>query len=325
METKRPTIPEAEELLDRYFPVLDHGFVALKDYMGGDGANEEAARTSYRAKPRKKSDTEGLLRYMRRNRHTSPFEMTEIKLHCGMPLFVARQWVRHRTASLNEMSGRYSIMPMVFYTPEPQHILRQSKTNKQGRDGGLKTEEINDWTKGLWSNRKDTQNLYEWATANDFAKELARIDLPLSTYTHWFWKIDLHNLLHFLGLRCEEHAQWEMRQYANVIAGMTKRLAPISFQAWLDYQFDAVTFSRMEMEIIRQGFEVTKLGVRSPVVYGTDRPAEEWSLKELERILGTQREVEEFLGKLRESSRTDFILNMSKALEPEHFEQMWRT
>jgi thymidylate synthase (FAD) len=209
--TKRPTVQAAEELLGLYFPVLDHGFVSLVDYMGGDGAIEQAARVAYGQGTRQTTQTRGLIRYLYRHAHTSPLEMTEVKLHCAMPIFVARQWIRHRTANVNEMSGRYSLMPMQFYTPPSAQLRPQSKTNKQGREAEAVDEGLRDIAFQKWKEqRQDAVANYEWLTQNDFARELARIDLPLSTYTQWYWKIDLHNLLHFLTLRVDAHAQWEI-------------------------------------------------------------------------------------------------------------------
>jgi thymidylate synthase (FAD) len=256
METQRLTTPAAEEILNLYFPVLDHGFVALVDYMGGDLAIEQAARVSYGGnavaeKDRKESETRNLLRYMMRHRHTSVNEMVELKFHCSMPIFIARQWIRHRTANVNEMSGRYSLMPMLFYTPPEDQLRAQSKTNKQGRDAVLDVDDKKYAYHGWRDGRENTVEHYEWMCNNDFARELARIDLPLSTYTQWYWKIDLHNLLHFLTLRVDGHAQWEIQQYGKIMAGMLKRVAPLAYEAWIDYEVRGARLSRMEMEILR--------------------------------------------------------------------------
>src|SRR5689334_5700180 len=201
-DTKRPTSPAAEEILGLYFPVLDHGFVSLVDYMGTDECIERAARVSYGYGTRKKSQTRGLLRYLRRHKHTTPSEMVELKFHCSMPMFVARQWIRHRTANVNEYSGRYSLMPMLFYTPPAEQLQKQSKKNNQGRSGQAVDQELYaEAMEHLTRVRDASRAAYEWMTGEDIARELARIDLPLSTYTQWYWKIDLHNLLHFLTLR----------------------------------------------------------------------------------------------------------------------------
>ena len=225
-ETRRPTSPLAEEILGLYFPVLDHGFVSLVDYMGTDECIERAARVSYGYGTRQTSQTRGLLRYLRRHMHTTPSEMIEFKFHCSMPMFIARQWIRHRSANVNEYSGRYSLMPMLFYTPSEEQLQTQSKKNNQGRSGTVVeaakyTEAVRRWNEI----REKSREAYEWMTLEDMARELARIDLPLSTYTQWYWKIDLHNLLHFLKLRVDHHAQWEIQEYGRVMAGMLKRVA----------------------------------------------------------------------------------------------------
>ena len=235
--TRRPTVPAAEEILGGYFPVLDHGFVALVDYMGTDDSVERAARVSYGYGTRKVSATRGLIRYLRRHLHTTPSEMVEFKFHCAMPMFVARQWIRHRTASVNEYSGRYSLMPLLFHTPEKGQFAFQSATSNQGRAPGsvgtkLYREAIRRWEEVRARAAAD----YGWLVGENVARELARIDLPLSTYTQWYWKIDLHNLLHFLTLRVDDHAQWEIQEYGRVMAAMVKRVAPLSYEAWVDYQ-----------------------------------------------------------------------------------------
>ena len=250
METKRPTIPAAEEILGGYFPVLDHGFVSLVDYMGSDEDVERAARVSYGYGTRKVSQTRGLIRYLRRHRHTTPSEMVEFKFHCAMPMFVARQWVRHRTASLNEASGRYSLMPLLFYTPRQEQFQLQSRSNNQGREGGASPEVYLEAVERWERLRKDSGDSYAWLLEEDVARELARIDLPLSTYTQWYWKIDLHNLLHFLSLRVDPRAQWEIQQFARVMAGMVKRVAPLSYEAWVDYDLEGRPLTRAERDVL---------------------------------------------------------------------------
>lgn len=252
-QTQRPTTSAAEELLGLYFPVLDHGFVSLVDYMGGDEDVARAARVSYGQGAAKRSATRGLLRYMYRHRHTSPFEMVELKFHCRMPIFVARQWIRHRTASVNEVSGRYSVLPAVFYMPPDSELRAQSNTNKQGRgEGTLEVTLRNEACAGWDHSRKVAADHYHWLVEHDFARELARIDLPLSTYTEWYWKIDVHNLLHFLTLRIDPHAQWEIRQYAEVMVGMIKRVVPLTYEAWVDYDLCGARLSRAELELLRR-------------------------------------------------------------------------
>ncbi|MGC4065594.1 MAG: FAD-dependent thymidylate synthase [Polyangiaceae bacterium] len=199
--TSRPSSEAAEEILGRYFPVLDHGFVSLVDYMGTDSCIERAARVSYGYGTRATNQTRGLLRYLRRHLHTTPSEMVELKFHCCMPMFVARQWIRHRTANVNEYSGRYSLMPMLFYTPAFEQLQKQSRSNNQGRSGEVLAESTYAEAVARWNaGREAARANYEWLTEHEIARELARIDLPLSCYTQWYWKIDLHNLLHFLKI-----------------------------------------------------------------------------------------------------------------------------
>ena len=252
--TNRLTVPAAEQILGLYFPVLDHGFVSLVDYMGGDQAIEQAARVAYGQGTRPVNETRGLLRYLHRHRHTSPNEMVELKFHCSMPIFVARQWIRHRTANVNEMSGRYSIMPMLFYTPPDEQLRPQGQANKQGRDDLLTFDARTKMYAGeRWKEQRRTAvENYEWLNEHSFARELARIDLPLSTYTQWYWKIDLHNLLHFLTLRVDSHAQWEIQQFGKIMAGMLKRVAPLSYEAWIDYEVCGARLSRIELNQLRK-------------------------------------------------------------------------
>jgi len=250
--SRRPVSPLAEEILGLYFPVLDHGFVSLVDYMGTDECIERAARVSYGYGTRKKSQTRGLVRYLRRHHHTTPSEMVELKFHCCMPLFIARQWIRHRTANVNEYSGRYSLIPMLFYTPSPEQLQTQSRKNNQGRSGQTGTDAQYQGAVERWTRiREAGRETYEWLTGEDIAREIARIDLPLSTYTQWYWKIDLHNLLHFLTLRVDTHAQWEIQEFGRVMAGMLKRVAPISYEAWVDYDVCGARVSRMELDALR--------------------------------------------------------------------------
>jgi thymidylate synthase (FAD) len=231
-ETKRPTSSAAEEILGLYFPVLDHGFVALVDYLGTDACIERAARVSYGYGTRAANATRGLIRYLRRHKHTTPSEMVELKFHCCMPMFIARQWIRHRTANVNEYSGRYSLIPMLFYTPDAAQLQTQSRRNNQGRSGQAVPSDLHAEAVHRWEEtRRQATDTYGWLTGNEVARELARIDLPLSTYTQWYWKIDLHNLLHFLTLRVDAHAQWEIQEYGRVMAGMLKRVAPLSYEA----------------------------------------------------------------------------------------------
>jgi thymidylate synthase (FAD) len=315
METRRPTTPAAEEILGLYFPVLDHGFVALVDYMGSDEDVERAARVSYGYGTRRSSQTRGLIRYLRRHRHTTPSEMVELKFHCAMPIFVARQWVRHRQASLNEYSGRYSLMPLLFYRPDREQVQAQSTSNRQGRGGTLEdavhAEAIARWERL----RKTAAEDYEWLVSHDLARELARIDLPLSLYTQWYWKIDLHNLLHFLTLRVDPHAQFEIRAYGRVIAGMLQRVAPLSFEAWVDYQVTGTELSRGELAALRRLVRVSAGGLEG--VTG------QVSTAELERLGLSTREIGELLAKLSSPPPLeDFTLDLATARPAEHFARL---
>ena len=292
--------PSADRILGLYFPVLDHGFVALKDYCGSDAAIAQAARCSYGAGTRAISDDRNLIRYLVSHKHTSPLEQCELKFHMKLPIMVARQMIRHRTASVNEISGRYSIMPLQFYTPEIQDIKNQSKFNKQGRDDAVDTKIAVDFTINLDKGREVIKEGYVSALKCDIARELARIDLPLSTFTEWYWKMDLNNLMHLLSLRCDGHAQWEIRQYANLIAGITKYVAPSAYEAWIDYAYSAVSFSRQERILLNS----------------QEKPTQEKALE-----LGmSKREWNEFLEKIHyDGSIPDFNLDISKAKSPEFF------
>lgn len=232
------------------YKCLDHGFVRLVDWMGDDTSIVQAARVSYGKGTKSVSEDTALIRYLMRNMHTSPFEMVEFKFHVKLPIFVARQWIRHRTANVNEYSGRYSEMPDEFYIPEPEQIRLQSKTNKQGR-----ADETIDNPLDIIQKMQETQN-YLYKQYSEFllkglARELARINLPLSNYTEWYWKIDLHNLFHFLKLRLDSHAQYEIRVYAQAIAKIIKQIVPVAYQAFEDYVLEAVKFSRNELQILK--------------------------------------------------------------------------
>jgi len=310
--TGRPVSPGAEEILGLYFPVLDHGFVALVDYMGSDEDIVRAARVSYGFGTRQRSQTRGLLRYLRRHRHTTPSEMVELKFHCCMPIFVARQWIRHRTANVNEMSGRYSLMPMLFYTPPDEQLQAQSANNHQGRTGQPLPAGLRNQAKQRWQDsRAGAISNYQWLTSHEVARELARIDLPLSTYTQWYWKIDLHNLLHFLTLRVDAHAQWEIQQYGQLMAGMLKRVAPLSYEAWIDYDVCGARLSRMEMDALRALLHTKEDGIE-----GQGRLLGREALASLGL---SSREVDEFLATLRQSEVPDFELDMASARPDSHF------
>ena len=312
-QTRRPTSPLAEEILGLYFPVLDHGFVSLVDYMGTDESIERAARVSYGYGTRQTSQTRGLLRYLRRHSHTTPSEMIEFKFHCSMPMFIARQWIRHRSANVNEYSGRYSLMPMLFHTPSPEQLQTQSKQNNQGRSGSVVEPEKYAEAVRRWNEiREKSREAYEWMTLEDMARELARIDLPLSTYTQWYWKIDLHNLLHFLKLRVDHHAQWEIQEYGRVMAGMLKRVAPLSYEAWIDYDVCGDRVSRMELDALRKlvNPEGETLSSREGVKLDADALAAGGLAK---------REAAELLLKLQPKPVPDFELDLSRASSAEVF------
>jgi len=314
METKRTVVPAAEEILGGYFPVLDHGFVALIDYMGTDESIEQAARVSYGYGTRHSSQTRGLVRYLRRHRHTTPSEMVELKFHCAMPMFVARQFVRHRTANINEYSGRYSLMPLLFYTPDYEDFAVQSESNRQGREGESASREVYEEAVRRWEEvRRSSSDAYGWMVQEDVARELARIDLPLSTYTQWYWKIDLHNLFHFLTLRADSHAQWEIQEFARVMAGIMKRVAPLSYEAWLDYEFTGQHMSHGELEALRRLVDA-----------GSDHLcARDGASLDIEALKGaglSKREALELIQKLRPAERPDFELDLSNMKSPEEFQ-----
>jgi thymidylate synthase (FAD) len=235
--------------------------------------------------------------------NTSPSEMVEFKFHCSMPIFVARQWIRHRTANVNELSGRYSVLPMLFYTPSEDQLRPQSKINKQGRSEDALSNDNKKTAYDMWkSQRTLAMDNYQWLNEHDFARELARIDLPLSTYTQWYWKIDLHNLLHFLTLRVDAHAQWEIQQYGIKMAAMLKRVAPISYEAWIDYEVCGVSMSRMEMVMIRHML-AGELAAENPPNCGL-----------------TDREMDEFLESLKPRETPDFNLDLNEAKDATYFE-----
>ena len=249
----RVIVPEAEAILDREFPVLDHGFLRLVDYLGGDSRIVAAARVSYGPGTKSVSEDKALIHYLMRNLHTSPFEQVILTFHAKMPIFVARQWIRHRTARLNEVSGRYSVMPDEFYLPAVGQIRKQSKRNKQGRapedlPQGLQERAL----QILKRDQAVAYASYEELLRDDIARELARINLPLSVYTQWYWQIDLHNLFHFLRLRLDRHAQYEIRQYAEVMVQMAKAVAPVAFEAFEEHILYAARLSKSFKERLQE-------------------------------------------------------------------------
>ena len=238
------------QIPDDAIKCLDKGFVRLVDSMGGDDAIVQAARVSYGKGTSKLSQDRGLIRYLMRHRHTTPFEMVEFKFHCKMPIFVARQWVRHRTANINEYSLRYSEARDEFYFPNPEHIQFQSALNKQGRMGDVPKDlkqKVHDYFKEI-SNR--SFEIYSELNDAGVARELARAILPVNLYTEWYWKNDLHNLLHFIGLRSDGHAQYEIRVFSDAMASYVKKVAPHAWEAYQDYAVKGLRFSKIEQNIL---------------------------------------------------------------------------
>ena len=256
--TLRATSPGMEARLYTAHPVLDHGLVRVIDYMGNDAAICQAARVSYGRGTKAVSDDRGLIRYLMRHWHSTPFEMCEVKFHVKLPVFVARQWIRHRTANVNEYSARYSILDREFYIPAPENLAAQSTVNNQGRGQVLEGAEAARVLDLLREDAMRSYDHYEDMLTPDaeagklgLARELARMNLPANIYTQWYWKIDLHNLLHFLRLRADPHAQKEIRDYAEVICQIVEEWLPDVWEAFVDYRMEAHTFSRQEMESLR--------------------------------------------------------------------------
>jgi len=270
-QTLRPSVPALEAMLHTPLPVLDHGFVRVIDYMGDDGAVVQAARVSYGRGTRKVSEDAGLIRYLMRHRHSTPFEMCEIKYHVKLPIFVARQWIRHRMASINEYSARYSILDREFYLPAAEHLAAQSSSNRQGRGETLAPEAAAQVLDLLRSDATRCYDHYALMLGEEagegetgdgaasgpgrglgLARELARMNLTLNTYTQWYWKADLHNLLGFLALRLDRHAQYEIRAYAEAMLQTVRAWVPLSCAAFEDYRLGAFTFSRPMLDVLRR-------------------------------------------------------------------------
>ncbi len=289
--TKRATVPALEEILYDALPVLDHGFIRVVDYMGDDGAIVQAARVAYGRGTKRVSNDSGLINYLMRHRHTTPFEMCEIKYHVKLPIFVARQWIRHRTANVNEYSARYSILDNEFYVPKPEHLAAQTTSNGQGRG------EVLDARSAWWVIellRKDAERAYagyakllnedEAGAPRDpswpgLARELARMNLSLNFYTQWYWKTDLHNLLHFLSLRADPHAQYEIRAYAEAMLDTVKRWVPMAHAAFQEYRMNAALISATGLAVIRR-----MLAGEAVDQAGSGLSAREW--RELMAVLG---------------------------------------
>lgn len=249
----RVTIPAAEEILEKEYKCLNNGFVRLIDYMGSDESIVQAARVSYGKGTKTLREDRTLIRYLMRHHHTTPFEMVEFKFHVKLPIFVARQWIRHRTANVNEYSGRYSIMPEEFYVPKEEDIKPQSKTNRQGRSEEEIPFEIRRKVLDLLiAEQKSSFAGYNEMLESNVSRELARINLPLSLYTQWYWKIDLHNLFHFLKLRIDDHAQYEIRVYAKTMGEIVKKVVPYAWEAFEDYIFNSITFSTAELKVLKK-------------------------------------------------------------------------
>lgn len=256
----RPTLRAVSDGIEAHlytaYPVLDHGFVRVVDYMGDDAAICQAARVSYGSGTKSVQNDEGLIRYLMRHWHSTPFEMCEIKLHVKLPVFVARQWIRHRTANVNEYSGRYSVMDREFYIPAPEHLAAQSSANNQGRGEVLEGAEAARVLSILREDAMRTYDHYQDMLSQDgqqgLARELARMNLPANIYTQWYWKVDLQNLLHFLRLRADPHAQYEIRAYADAICKIVSDWVPAAYGAFRDYRMDAVNLSAQAAEVLKR-------------------------------------------------------------------------
>ncbi|MFV0431155.1 MAG: FAD-dependent thymidylate synthase [Alphaproteobacteria bacterium] len=271
--TKRVTVSAAEDVLYQPFEVLDHGFVRLIDYMGDDSAITQAARVSYGKGTKTVNTDAGLIRYLLRHRHTTPFEMVEAKFHIKMPIFVARQWIRHRTANVNEYSARYSILDKEYYIPSEETLGVQSTQNHQGRGDVLTGSEAHEVLEILKADAEQTYKNYEYMMNEDasgnvvdesrqgLARELARMNLTLNTYTQWYWKIDLHNLLHFLALRADSHAQYEIRVYAEAMLNIIKEWLPITYQAFQDYRVGGLSLSSQQLKMVQRMLKGEKVSL----------------------------------------------------------------
>ena len=266
--TRRAMSEELETILYEPLPVLDHGFVRVVDYMGNDNSIVQAARVSYGKGTKKVSEDKGLINYLMRHWHSTPFEMCEIKFHIKLPMFVARQWIRHRTANVNEYSARYSLLDKEFYIPEPQHLASQSTINNQGR--GETLDEINaqkiinmmrDHSEKSYADYEFMLNEKGDHNHPGVARETARGTLPVNFYTQWYWKIDLHNLMHFLMLRADSHAQYEIRAYAEVMLDVLKKWCPHTYEAFINYRLNSNHISEKGMDVIKRrlkGEDVTQ-------------------------------------------------------------------
>jgi len=262
--TRRPVAPALEDVLYQALPVLDHGFVRVIDYMGDDNAVVQAARVSYGKGTKKVSEDKGLIHYLMRHRHSTPFEMCEIKFHVKLPIFVARQWIRHRTANVNEYSARYSILDREFYIPAPEQLAAQSVANRQGRGDVLTGAEA---ARVLDILKQDSTSAYDHyaemlneseagetidAQKQGLARELARMNLSLNFYTQWYWKIDLYNFMHFLSLRADPHAQYEIRVYAEAMLDVLRKWVPLTAEAFEQHRLHAITLSKNALAAVKR-------------------------------------------------------------------------
>ena len=272
-KTKRVTAPELEKILYEAIPLLDHGFIRVVDYMGDDTSIVQAARVSYGKGTKKVSTDAGLIKYLMRHWHSTPFEMCEIKYHVKLPIFIARQWIRHRTANVNEYSARYSILDKEFYLPAEEHLAAQSKSNRQGRGDvleGDKAKKVLDLLKSDAERTYDNYEMmlnerYDGSTIDEngvgLARELARMNLTLNTYTQWYWKTDLLNLMNFLRLRADLHAQYEIRTYADAMLDTLKRWVPITYDAFMDYRVGGTEVSAKGKIIIQKFIKGDKVSI----------------------------------------------------------------
>lgn len=281
-KTKRAFSAGIEQHLFKEFKVLDKGFVRVIDYMGNDQAIVQAARVSYGSGTKSSRNDERLIRYLMRHHHSTPFEMCEIKLHVKLPIFVARQWIRHRTANVNEYSARYSILEQEFYIPAPEHLAAQDETkaaNKQGRASqSFSVGQAQAIIQRLENSNKHVYGIYQDMIAGDddapgLARELARINLPTSIYTQWYWKIDVHNLLHFIKLRADTHAQYEIRAYADVIAKIVADWMPMAYQAFQDYLLNSVTLCAVQRQCLERLLKGERVHIKT-----TNLTTSEWRL-----------------------------------------------
>ena len=274
-ETKRVTVRELEDILYEAFPVLDHGFVRVVDYMGDDTSIVQSARVSYGKGTKQVSTDEGLIRYLMRHWHSTPFEMCEIKYHVKLPIFIARQWIRHRTANVNEYSARYSILDKEFYLPKAENLAAQSKSNRQGRGEILEGEKAKKVLNLLKNDAERTYQNYETMLNEKYdgstidknsvglARELARMNLTLNTYTQWYWKTDLLNLMNFLRLRADKHAQYEIRAYADIMLSTLEKWVPITYSAFIDYRVGGVELSSKGKIVIQKIINNQNISIES--------------------------------------------------------------